>query len=181
VQEVVVRGWDPAGHEFVGQAAAPTILLEPGEPQPDLVLGATLSFTVDHPIFSVEEASAIAKAKLEELLLTYVTGEAQSTGNPKLKAGILVSIEGSDGHFNGKYHVVGTSHRYSHGQVCGGYKTMFKVRRDGGGLFFLPEVDDEVLVAFAHGDITQPFVVGSMFELGGACGAPPRPPLAPRE
>lgn len=31
------------------------------------------------------------------------------------------------------------------------------------GLFFLPEVDDEVLVVFQHGDINMPYVLGSLW------------------
>jgi len=31
------------------------------------------------------------------------------------------------------------------------------------GLFYLPEVDDEVLVGFDHGDIHRPFVLGSLW------------------
>ena len=33
----------------------------------------------------------------------------------------------------------------------------------GGGLMFLPEVNDEVLVAFEHGDINAPYVVGLLW------------------
>jgi uncharacterized protein involved in type VI secretion and phage assembly len=31
------------------------------------------------------------------------------------------------------------------------------------GIFFRPEVDDEVVVGFEHGDITRPYVLGSVF------------------
>lgn len=31
------------------------------------------------------------------------------------------------------------------------------------GMYFLPEVDDEVLVAFAHGDINSPYIIGSLW------------------
>src|SRR6476646_239155 len=31
------------------------------------------------------------------------------------------------------------------------------------GAFFMPEIDDEVLVAFEHGDINHPFIVGFLW------------------
>ena len=40
----------------------------------------------------------------------------------------------------------------------------------GRGTYFLPEVDDEVLVAFEHGQVDHPFVVGSLWN--GRDGAP---------
>ncbi|MGI6778040.1 MAG: phage baseplate assembly protein V [Acetivibrionales bacterium] len=38
----------------------------------------------------------------------------------------------------------------------------FMAGKDRGG-FFLPEVDDEVLIAFAGGDISKPYVIGSLW------------------
>ncbi|MFL6414181.1 MAG: phage baseplate assembly protein V [Bryobacteraceae bacterium] len=34
---------------------------------------------------------------------------------------------------------------------------------NGRGMYFLPEVDDEVLIAFEHGDVRFPYVVGSLW------------------
>jgi uncharacterized protein involved in type VI secretion and phage assembly len=31
------------------------------------------------------------------------------------------------------------------------------------GFFFLPDVDDQVLVAFEHGDVTRPYVLGAVW------------------
>jgi phage protein D/phage baseplate assembly protein gpV len=44
------------------------------------------------------------------------------------------------------------------------------------GFFCLPEVDDEVLVAFEHGDFGRPFVLGGMWN--GQHAIPPRPSSA---
>ena len=40
------------------------------------------------------------------------------------------------------------------------------------GLMFMPQIDDEVLVGFEHGNLRRPFV------LGGVWGAKAKPPTA---
>ncbi|MCB0075862.1 MAG: VgrG-related protein [Anaerolineales bacterium] len=45
----------------------------------------------------------------------------------------------------------------------------------GRGFFFLPEIDDEVLVGFEHGDIHRPYILGALWNGSDS------PPLSPRE
>jgi len=178
VQKVVVRGWDPDRREIVGEAAAPTILLTDGDPDPGLVFGRTLEFLLEEPISSVEEARALAKSKLEEVSLSYITGEAEANGSPKLRPGRLAVLAGVGERFDGQYYVAAVSHRFSHGVGCdGGYRSRLRVRRQPIALFFIPEIDDEVLVAFEHGDFSRPFVVGSLWDDDDDCSGdrPPRP------
>ena len=178
MQQVVVHGWDPeTGQEIIGTAIAPTISLDPDDPDPDRIFGRTLDLLLNEPIASPAEADAIAKAKLAELMQAYVSGEARTDGEPRLKAGIIVVLAGLDDRFNGKYLVVGTTHRYSHGEGCGsGYATTLRQRRDDLGLFRIPRIDDEVLVAFEHGDIRHPVIVDSLWATDDTCSAdgPPR-------
>ena len=61
-----------------------------------------------------------------------------------------VEIAGAGSPFDGKYLVTGVSHR-------------FDLARSDGALFSLPEVDDEVLVAFAGGDPARPVIIGSLW------------------
>lgn len=46
------------------------------------------------------------------------------------------------------------------------------------GMFFMPQVDDEVLVAFEHGDVTRPYVIGSLWN--GTDSPPASAPTDPR-
>ena len=158
-------------------AAAPTILLTDGDPDPELVFGRTLEFLLEEPISSVEEARALAKSKLEEVSLSYITGEAEANGSPELRPGRLGALIGIGERFDGRYYVAGVSHRFSHGVGCdGGYRSRLRLRRQPIALFLIPEIDDEVLVAFEHGDIDRPLVVGSLWDDDDCSGdRPPRP------
>jgi len=141
VKKVTVRGWDPLKkEEIVGEAEAKKSKLGKTDASAaSSAFGSTLTFEVDYPIFSVEEAKAIAESKLAEAMMSYITGDGECRGTPNIKTGIVVTVnvnpDDANDRFNGKYMVVGCTHRYSHSKVgdSGGYITSIRVTRDAEG------------------------------------------------
>ncbi len=141
VEKVVVHGWDPVKKEaIVGEAKAKSSKLgKDGSDKAGKKFGSAISYEVDHPVMSVEEAKAIAEAKLADLLMNFVTAEGTCKGNPDIKTGIVLKVtvnpDKDDDVFNGKYFVHGCTHMYSHTQPGadgggGGYKCAIRCRRD---------------------------------------------------
>ena len=140
VKTVTVKGWNPETKELiVGQAqvqssklGTQTVVAGAGK------LGEEETFTVDHPIWSKQEADALAKARLTDLSLTYITGECELTGNPKMKLGKVIEIEANsepdtkaDDPFNGRYYIMGVTHRYFVSTAReGGFTTILRLARD---------------------------------------------------
>lgn len=145
VQKVEVRAWDPEKKkEIVAQATAQSSSLgsATGASKTQSPFGEKVTFTVDHPVESQEEAQVLADAKLAELTMDYITGEGLAIGKPDLKPGIVVTIKvrpDGEERFNGKYFIVGATHRYRHAGAeggpgaGGGYRTSLRVRRDAEG------------------------------------------------
>jgi uncharacterized protein len=148
VKEVEVRSWNPEKkEEIVARASASNSSLGRRiAPDNAAAFGDKITFTVDRPVGSVEEAQKLAEAKLSEILMDYIAGDGLAIGHPELKAGIVVKIivnpDDPEDRFNGKYYVIGASHRYSHsgtgggggdGSGGGGYVTSIRVRRDAEG------------------------------------------------
>jgi phage protein D len=140
VKKVTVKGWNPETKELItGEASAQSSPL--GSKNAVSACGdhgKEETYTVDHPIWSKEEATALAKARLRDLNLTFLTGEAEIAGNPDVDLGKVVEIEanaqnGSDP-FNGKYYVMGVTHRHTMPKGKeGGYVTVVKFARDAQG------------------------------------------------
>ena len=139
LKKVTVKGWNPETKELIqGDYSAQNSSLG----SQNAVAGAAdhgkeESFTVDHPIWSVEEAKAIAKAKVVDSALSYITGECETRGDPQFDLGKVIKIVASeeansaDDPFNGKYYVMGITHRYSLTKTKdGGYVTILRLARD---------------------------------------------------
>ncbi len=137
VNKVTVKGWNPETKELItGDASvqgsklgSQTSVAGSGP------LGNEETFTVDHPIWSVQEAKALAKARLQELSLTYITGEAEVQGSGMFDLGKLVKVTANamnnDDPFNGKYYIMGVTHRHTAPKAKdGGYVTILRFARD---------------------------------------------------
>ena len=93
-------------------------------------------------------------------LLGFSLRPAVSSDQPGLRLRGSVEIAGAGDAFNGKYLVTGASHRFG------------LIRADG-ATFYLPEVGDEVLVAFVGGDVRRPVILGSLWNPDTPSAEPP--------
>ncbi|MDX2089424.1 MAG: contractile injection system protein, VgrG/Pvc8 family [Kofleriaceae bacterium] len=139
VKKVTVRGWNPETKELiVGEAEAQNSPLGSQNAVAGAGdLGSEETFTVDHPIWTAEEAKMLAKARLRDLNLTYITGEAECKGEAKYDLGTTVKVKANEGPgassdpFNGKYYIMGITHRHTSSKnQDGGFVTILKFARD---------------------------------------------------
>lgn len=137
VSKVTVKGWNPETKELI-QATATAQDSKLGSKKASSAAGShgsEESFTVDHPIWSQEEATAIAEGRLMDLSLGYITGEAECMGSSKFDLGQVIEVDVDDGQakdpFTGKYYVMGITHRYS-SQLGNkdGFTTILRLARD---------------------------------------------------
>jgi len=92
--------------------------------------GSVKTVVVDHPISDQREADALARARFNELSLSYITGDGVCIGNPDIRAGEVDELKGFGRRFSGLYYVVSSNHVCGRG--AGGYQTEFSVRRNTG-------------------------------------------------
>lgn len=131
VGQVTVRGWDPmAKQTLVGQARAADVRgamagREAGPAAADRLFGARTLAVVDQPVATQNEADLLARGILNELALGYVVGEGTAVGDPALRAGAVVEIDGLGQRFSGLYYVTRATHVWD-----GQFVTHLAVRRN---------------------------------------------------
>lgn len=137
VNEVEVRGWDPARkREVVGRASRGNGAPEIGERRPGAEIAgrawgeASIAVTHQH-VQSPAEAERLAQASLDELASVFIEAEGRCDACPELAPGRQVQIEGVGPRFSGTYYVTQVIHEWS---KAGGLATSFVVsgRRDRG-------------------------------------------------
>jgi len=133
VQEFVVRGWNPKSKEEIisrsGVGDEPTLMQgkSSGPASVQRIFGSTGSASVRVPVQSQEEADRVAKQHFAEMALGYIRADGICIGEPHLRAGIVVKIEGIGDRFSGLYYVSATEQSFSVGK---GYRTRFAARRN---------------------------------------------------
>jgi phage protein D len=133
VSEVRVRGWDPEQKKEILGVATPSgskLGDKTGSQIANNSHKNVLYVDVDVPVFTKEDADAIAKSLLQDRLMNFITGDATAKGNPDLKPGIVVEISVGDKRFDGKYYITAVRHRYQHEGADHGFRTHFKFKRD---------------------------------------------------
>ncbi len=234
--EVVVRGWNPdtqqaiVGSSAMGQGGNGLALGTSAPLAEEALSGATAfgtSITRGTGVVGVKdatEADALARAMATSATAEYLVAKGETLGNPLLRAGTEIEVDGVGAKLSGRYlltsveHVLG-EHQFVTRFVSGGrhpdtlvdllggqgaspiwgergvvigivtnnkdpeglgrIKVRFPTLSDTDeswwarvaaigagatrGLNVLVEVNDEVLVAFEHGDVRRPIVLGGLW------------------
>ncbi len=231
VKEVKVRGWDPkAKKAIIGSAPASASSASlPLKANSMAEKFGNHTFTaVNRPLSTQSQLDAAAKAYADQIGSSAAEAEGIARGNPKLKAGVAVSVGLVADHFTGSYTLTQTRHVFdqqgyrthftvsgrqnrsllglvtagSNGNGAGAGQPIYGVvvaivtnnddpdkqgrvklkfpwlsedyesdwarltqlgAGPSAGAVFIPEVNDEVLVAFEFGDVRRPYVVGSLY------------------
>jgi uncharacterized protein len=146
LKKITVKGWNPESKELIqgdytmqnSSLGSQNAVAGSGDQ------GDNEGFSVDEPIWSKEEADALAKAKLMDLALQHMTGEAEVQGDPVFDLGKIIKIDANadpdaspgDDPFNGKYYIMGITHRMSGASKGGGsnksagFATVLRLARD---------------------------------------------------
>jgi phage protein D len=115
VDDVTVRGWDPvAKRAVVGRADARStsavVALSPGELSG--AFGGAHQVFVTRPVGSQTEADAAAEALADALGGVHAEIEAVALGDPRLRAGVAVSVGHAGWPFDGRYTLTSARHVY---------------------------------------------------------------------
>ena len=128
VDKVEVRGWDPKAKKAInGTREQPADdLASPGVARSAVAsdLGGGTTAVKDRAVTSVAEANAIAKSTLQRMADAYFEAEGTAIGNPALKAGSKVKIEGVGPKFGGEFTISSSTHHY---RGASGYQTHFQI------------------------------------------------------
>lgn len=127
VDSVTVNGWDPKAK----QAITANVNVGAGDGEIGLTRAAAASgldggevTVADHPVSTSAEAKALAEATAARVSNAYLEADGIADGDPRIKAGSRLSIDGVGRRFGGTYVVTAAQHVY---RGTTGYETRFMV------------------------------------------------------
>lgn len=138
LQKVTVKGWNAETKELVtGEATVQNSKLGSQHSSAGSgPFGNHESFMCDVPLTDAAEAKALAKARLQDASLSYMTGEAEAQGDGVFDLGKIVKIVANgretDDAFNGGYYIMGVTHRFNASKQKDGsaYISLLRLARD---------------------------------------------------
>jgi phage protein D len=78
------------------------------------------------PMLAAEEADSFAKARLTQAAMGLATGEGEVQGNPDVRRGSVIELDGIGDYLSGNYYVSAAIHTLLAGH---GYTTVFRVKK----------------------------------------------------
>lgn len=126
VDDVTVRGWDPATKRPIEGTARPQPSGSIGiqRSQAASALGGGEVVVADRPIHTAAQATALAKSVAGQIAETFAEAEGTTSGDPSLTAGAKIEVAGVGTRFGGTYTLAAVTHVLRAGS---GYKTRFTV------------------------------------------------------
>ena len=127
VDTINIRSWDPKNKQVVtGSASSPATSSTPGVQRSAVATGAGggTQIVSTRVATNSSEANAIAKSALQARADAFVEAEGVAKGNPKIKAGAKLNIQGVGSKMGGTYLCSSTTHLYRGGT---GYTTSFTI------------------------------------------------------
>jgi len=130
VDEVTVRGWDPAKKQVIigsakrAEGAAQIGQRGDGGSVAKQAFGAAKMVVVDRPISSQSEATTMAQSIIDDIGTSFIEADGLCYQQPTLKPGMTVQLANIGQRFNGKYIVTATTHTLS---AAEGLSTQFVI------------------------------------------------------
>jgi phage protein D len=127
VNSVNVRAWDPKNKANVnGQASGAQTTSQPGESRAKVAsaLGGGTTTVTDRVAANSGEANALAKSTLNRIADAFYEADGVAFGDPKIKSGGQVKVDGVGTKFGGTFTVSSVTHVYRGGS---GYESHFKI------------------------------------------------------
>ncbi len=123
--KVEVRSWDVKTKKVITYSAESNLS---SQAKKELFPSSSSSPLVLHEVaMDTADAEKIAKARMNEMINNLITGEGKYSGQPKIRAGRSLNIDGIGTRLSGIYYITAATHTINDE----GYTTSFKVRKTG--------------------------------------------------